>query len=324
MMSNNSFAQFVRGIFLPEMAHEVIEQPVFLWSTRIIDIVCVLIITFVFIYHLWTLLTFHQNKCNISLINKWPIFLNIITMIYIFTQLIVVLLLTVIMWSAIPITFNCNIIVYILTTAYHLSTGLFFGILITRLQVAFALSALKYSSLTINLLYIFVIFYIILTCIGTHFIIYGAWETKPIDWCHVHIKETYESALGVFIWILFDFIMSIILMYLFIRPFRQLSKNLNLDGNNYKQHNKFKNIYLKHAILTWISIMLSFIALLLYLMKHLTILIEIIAPINCICIILMHVRYKAIFNYFCGCCLEKMKTQSQMDVVANDEKKKIR
>eukprot|EP01084_Bolivina_argentea_P261979 442919_1 len=292
-----SILHTLRNVIEPEMAHDVIESSSFLWSTRIIDIISTAIIGLILFIHLYTITSYQFKQASRSMtqiseaIQSWTLALNSLTILFIMTQFILLLILTLNIWEVIPITFDCDIIVLVIVILYHLSKVFFYCILITRLQVAFYLSSLKYSNISIILLYIFVILYTIFVCFGTPFIIFGVWLHSPINWCHIHTHDTIYSSISIGIWIFLDVIISIILCYLFIRP---IKKVLKLSD---QKQTRFTSLYIKYALLTYISIILNLISLLLYLFDHLTILIEITAAINCICIILMHTSYQYIFKY---------------------------
>ena len=162
--------------------------------------------------------------------------------------------------------------------------------------MAFYLSSLKYNNITIVALYSFVIIYTIGVIVGTPFLIYGVWLTTPLNWCHIHTHSTLYSSISIGAWIILDVIISIILCYLFIRPIKEVLKAT-------QQNVKFIALYVKYALLTYISIFFNLSSLLVYLFKHLTIFIEVTAAINCICIILMHTRYDPVFDCFCGCII---------------------
>jgi len=264
-------------------------------------------------------------------LEAWTLGLNIITILYIIAQLTGMILLTLDIWEVLPITFSCDIIVFIMVWVYHLSNSLFYGILVTRLQVAFYLSSMKYSNCTIISLYTFIIIYTIFVCVGTPFLIYGQWLYDGVDgyadWCHIHTLTTTASSISIGIWILMDVIISIALCYLFIRPIKQVLKLTATSpgptgkGNQHPQ-GRFTVVYIKYATLTYISIILNMIGLLLYLFKHLTIVIEISAAINCICIVFMHAKYQPAFDFCCGwivnCCMRKKEKENDKQFEGKD------
>ena len=114
--------------------------------------------------------------------------LNVLTILFILSQFFLLLLLTLNIWEVFPVdgAFSCDIIVICMVTLYHLSKSIFYFILITRLEVAFYLSSLKYSNVTVILLYLFVVVYLIFICVGTPFVIWGKWLTTPVTW-YVHM-----------------------------------------------------------------------------------------------------------------------------------------
>ena len=330
-----TFIEIIQNVFTPEMAHDVIESQTFLWTTRIIDIISTTIITFILASHLYTIITYNrcrstnQPKTRRSIVSmsealeSWTLTLNLLTISYILLQFVLLIILTLNIWEVLPTTLNCDVIVFIMVTLYHLSKSIFYCILITRLQVAFLLSSMKYSTCTIISLYAFVVIYTIFVCVGTPFLIYGVWVEAPVNWCHIHTLNTTMVSISIGVWILMDVVISIILCYLFIRPIKQVLKlnaespNASHSGSrsNSLSQGRFTIVYIKYALLTYISIILNMVGLLLYLFKHLTIVIEVTAAINCICIIFMHAKYQPAFDFFCGwlvqCCIKRKARQQR-------------
>ena len=118
--------------------------------------------------------------------------------------------------------YNCDTIVVIMVSLYHLSKSCFYGVLIARLQVAFLMSALKYGTKTIWSMFGCVALYTAFVCIGSPFIVYGVWLDAPVSWCHVHIVEGGISPLCILVWIVMDVVASVVLCYMFIRPIKQV------------------------------------------------------------------------------------------------------
>eukprot|EP01083_Nonionella_stella_P034296 93866_1 len=128
------------------MAHDVIESPIFLWTTRIIDAISTLIIGFILCLHCYTIINFDRYRANRSAgksamslyeaLESWKKILNILTIFFILSQYILLFLLTLNIWEVIPTIVNCDIIVLLIVILYHLSKSIFYCILITRLQVA--------------------------------------------------------------------------------------------------------------------------------------------------------------------------------------------
>ena len=232
-----------------------------------------------------------------KIIGRWSMILHSLTLLFIIFSFIVILILTLNIWSIFPMSYSCDQIVYILCISFHCTKSIFYCILITRLQVAFGTSAYGYSNCQIYFLYSFVIIYTIFICIGTPFLIYGTWLNDPYNWCHVHIFENKGAyvPIGVLSWIIMDMLISIVLLYLFQKPIRTLLSNIT-------KNKKLANLMIKYTILTWMAIILSMLSLLLYLWKHITTLIEINLPFTCFFVILMHVKYDNVFRKLCGLC----------------------
>ena len=166
------------GVLKPEMAHDMIESPIFLWSTRIIDTVSTIIILFILGFHVITVFQ-SKPKYNPSIQRRSTIStLNMFTISYITSQFILLLILSLNIWEILLTNSDCNIIVIIIVTLYHLSKSLFYGISITRLHVAFNLSPLEYSTFTMTSLCVFTCVFTIFVCCGTPFIIFGVWLTE--------------------------------------------------------------------------------------------------------------------------------------------------
>ena len=220
-------------------------------------------------------------------------------MLFIIAQFILLLILSLNIWQLLPPNSNCNIIVIVIVTLYHLTKSLFYGISIARLKVAFESSLLEYNTCTINSMYVFVCLYSIFISVGTPFVIYGVWIEEPVTWCHVHVHVPIYCPISIGLWIFMDVVISGILCYLFIRPMKRI-----LHDDQVQDQGFFIHVYVKYTILTYISIILNMIGLLLYLFKHLTILIAITAAINCICIVLMYRKYQPIFDVLCGCVVK--------------------
>eukprot|EP00484_Ammonia_sp_Unknown_P017025 CAMPEP_0197044434 /NCGR_PEP_ID=MMETSP1384-20130603/20479_1 /TAXON_ID=29189 /ORGANISM="Ammonia sp." /LENGTH=215 /DNA_ID=CAMNT_0042475883 /DNA_START=712 /DNA_END=1359 /DNA_ORIENTATION=- len=92
-----------------------------------------------------------------------------------------------------------------------------------------------------------------------------------------------------------DMVLSLLLLFLFQKPIHTLLRNIN--GNE-----KLAQLMIKYSVLCWLSILCSLLSLLLYLWKHITTLIEIAIPLNCFLMVLMHIKYEAVFNRLCCCC----------------------
>merc|ERR1719464_84117 len=159
---------------------------------------------------------------------KWTSVLNLLTILLICFSLIVISLLTMnIWWGPNTQTADCDIIVLTLVTTFHLSKGTFYAILITRLQVAFGSSHLRYSRTTIWCLFAFVGLYTALIVVGSPMIVYGQNVRTPLsNWCHVHIIEDggLLSQMAVLLWIVMDMAISMTLLFLFQRPITHLLK----------------------------------------------------------------------------------------------------
>eukprot|EP00484_Ammonia_sp_Unknown_P024489 CAMPEP_0197024664 /NCGR_PEP_ID=MMETSP1384-20130603/5166_1 /TAXON_ID=29189 /ORGANISM="Ammonia sp." /LENGTH=395 /DNA_ID=CAMNT_0042453081 /DNA_START=51 /DNA_END=1238 /DNA_ORIENTATION=- len=317
------FLQALRNVVTPEMDHEVIESKSFEWSTRIIDILATLTIGCILCLHCWTIIRHHHSSKHrprglsasaYEIMESWTLALNSFTILYIVTQFILLLGLTFNIWQVLPVTLDCSVIVLVLVTLYHFSKSVFYAILITRLQVAFYLSSLKYSNHTIIALYVFVTVYCIFVCVGTPFLIYGVWVTHPVNWCHIHTRETLLASIAIALWICLDVLICVALCYLFLRPIKQISE-LTTHGNS-----RFNGMYIKYALLTYISIFLNMLSLLVYLFDHLTILIEITAAINCVCVVLMHAKYERLFKHCCGCLVKRCVKRLERKRKANEVK----
>ena len=193
--------------------------------------------------------------------SKWTIGLHILTILFIISSFLTILMLTLNIWSLFPITYSCDTIVIILCTAFHISKSIFYAILIVRLQVAYGASAYGYSDCQIGALFVFVAIYSLIVCAGSYFVVYGAWLTQPHLWCHVHITENGNEAIGVLVWIGMDVMISFLLLYLFQIPIRKLLQRSKVSR-------RLANLMIKYSILTWIAILLSMTSLLLYLWKQ--------------------------------------------------------
>jgi len=62
------------------------------------------------------------------------------------------------------------------------------------------------------------------------------------------------------------------------------------------------------------------LSLLVYLFDHLTILIEITAAINCVCVVLMHAKYERLFKHCCGCLVKRCVKRLERKRKANEVK----
>ena len=149
----------LEAVVVPEMAHDVIESSEFLWITRIVDIICLLIIAFIFIYHSYIIIKFKHKSIRdsrsksvfsrslSSALAKWTDTLNTLTLLYILSQFLMLLMLTLNIWQSIPTSWSCSMVVKIITALYHISKALFYYILITRLQVVHDLAPQIFSQL---------------------------------------------------------------------------------------------------------------------------------------------------------------------------------
>eukprot|EP01084_Bolivina_argentea_P271610 462212_1 len=331
------------------MAHDVIETRTFFWITRSLDIFCSSSILIMIFYHIFILYShrLERKKENDSItsvdrsrstrkrapstvdremIKKWSKILHFLTILFMCFSFITIFLLTLNIWSIFPLYYDCDTIVYVLCLAFHLSKSVFYFILIVRLQVAFGTSAFGYSRCQINSLFAFVGIYTIFVLVGTPFVVYGKWVTDPHNWCHIHISEgSMYISIGILVWIIMDMLISIWLLYLFQKPIRVLLSMINVDK-------KLADLMIKYSILSWASIILSIISMLLYLWKHITTLIEINVPITCLCVILMHIKYNNVYENCCYLCIQcfvrannkpekNIKIDTKAAVVSNNNEK---
>merc|ERR1711971_374768 len=83
------------------------------------------------------------------------------------------------------------------------------------------------------------------------------------------------------------------------------------------------NVAVKSAILSGISILCAVVSLVLYLWKHIATLIELNVPFSCFCVVLMHTRYKNVFDRACclctACCSRAMRSNSQLSSKRKNE-----
>jgi len=317
----------------PEMAHDVIETPSFFWSTRILDLLCAVLIFLLTANHAFVIYTHQQrlpgyareqssgeisrSRTSISLqqnkekqaAHRWAKISNALTLCFMTCSWATIMMLLLNIWSAFPVTYSCDIIVYVLCTVFHLTKSIFYAMLITRLQLAFGTSAYGYSKCEITALFSFVIAYGVLILVGTPFVIYGKWivdDDKGFNWCHVHINENggVWIPIGVLLWIILDVIISTLLLYMFLKPLRSLLRTIDTGSAKSKRTNKLGNLTVKYSILTWISIVVSMLSLLLYLWKHITTLIELNLLLSCVCVVLMHTSYENTFRNVCKLCTQ--------------------
>eukprot|EP01083_Nonionella_stella_P005670 16374_1 len=312
-MPLSSVVDLLRNVVTPEMDHSVIESVPFLWTTRVVDIVSTLIVGLLLCTHLYSMICTSDGAASQSTmrvvgsqLQKWTKILAMFSILFVLSQFILMLFLSFNIWAVLPTSLSCDTIVFSLVWIYHLSKSFFYCVFITRLQVAFRASSFKYSTCTIVSLYVFVVIYTIFVCIGTSFLIFGVWLHTPVAWCHIHTHDTTASSIAIAVWIVMDVVISVILCGLFMRPIKRV-----LQLSDDQPNSRFAALYIKYGLLTYISIILNLVSLLFYLFDHLTIMIEITAAVNSICIILMYARYQSIFNYFCGCivvcCMRKKK-----------------
>eukprot|EP00485_Elphidium_margaritaceum_P001830 CAMPEP_0202695174 /NCGR_PEP_ID=MMETSP1385-20130828/8834_1 /ASSEMBLY_ACC=CAM_ASM_000861 /TAXON_ID=933848 /ORGANISM="Elphidium margaritaceum" /LENGTH=250 /DNA_ID=CAMNT_0049351151 /DNA_START=241 /DNA_END=993 /DNA_ORIENTATION=+ len=157
-------------------------------------------------------------------------------------------------------------------------------------------------------MYAFVVAYTLLVGIGSSQFLYGKWLLFPQTWCHIHIIPTEAAEIAIGVWILMDMCMCIVLCFMFVRPLKRMLMDQPAEemvtavqpAYTDRLDYQLTAVYLKYAILTCISVFLNVVSMAVYLFKHLTILIEVVAVINCICIMLMHVKYAPVLTKLCG------------------------
>jgi len=246
-----------------------------------------------------------RSSSESSFARRWSLILNVCTVLFFMFSFLLLLLLTVNIWSfeGVARSVDCSVIVISMVTLYHLSKSMLYGVLIARLQVAFGLSALKYGASTICALFCAVAAYTVFVCLGSPFLVYGVWLRAPVSWCHAHVRrlEGGTSELCIVLWIAMDILASLTLCAMFIRPLKRIRRS---DCSAVQQ--RFTRLYLKSALLSSTSIVLTLLSLSLYLLFHLTILIEATAPINCLCALLIDTRYRALFDCLCARCMKRL------------------
>merc|ERR1712129_159647 len=93
--------------------------------------------------------------------------------------------------------------------------------------------------------------------------------------------------------------MGVILLYLFQKPLRQLLSNTHAGNAN----RRVTDLMIKYSILSWITIMMSMVSLLVYLWNHITLGIELNVPVSVICVMLLHTKYDGVYRKCCRPCI---------------------
>jgi len=309
------------SFWMPEMAHYIVLNPTFFWFTRIADTLSTIIILTILCYHCFVLFRHAENQrlsawnrgrtdsLHQRSIAKRSLTLSALTIGFIVFSLITIFMLMLNNWTPFPEEdYNCNLNVFVLCIAFHLSKALFYAVLIARLDAAFGGSAVGYSKRTILGLFAFVVLYTCLVLVGTPFVVEGSTYESNIPsadnpWCHVHIKENLGmmGQIGILVWIVMDMLISIILLYLFEHPITTLLRLFPDSGH--QNHIKYDDLVMKCMILCWVSIISSALALFLYLWRHIATLIELNLPFVCLCVVLMHIKYDDQFRCLCRPCI---------------------
>lgn len=118
--------------------------------------------------------------------------------------------------------------------------------------------------------------------------------------CNIQFNDLFLIAL-----VLYDCIVCIVNLILFIRPLCKISNNVNSEGHrNKKFKQKYKSLIRKNAILACISIITSFIVwIILGFITGIAIMLQSIdIVVSSVAILLLFSRNKWLYKILCGCC----------------------
>ena len=214
------------NFFAPEMRHDVIETPIFLWLARVINLcvmimVTILLIDFVYFKFIKDLITRRNESTNDARIrmakNKqmqsrggneiWYKIQVGVTWIFIFCSFFASLIECINIWSVVDDieNYDCQLIMTVYLIFYLTSKTSLYCIFILSAYICFYGSTFEYSKKFLISLLIIVVIFGAFVISSSDVAIEGVWVIEPVIWCHIHIRVCEFLILVFFVFCFFSF-----------------------------------------------------------------------------------------------------------------------
>ena len=192
--------------FAPEMRHDVIETPAFLWFTRVINLLVLIMVTIFlidFVYFKFIKDCMTQQDENENDVGKtknkqkqtrgneiWYKIQSGVIMIFIFCSFFASLIECTNIWSVVDDiqNYDCQTIMIVYLLFYLTSKTSLYCIFIISAYICFYGSAFEYSKTFLISCLIIVGIFGAFVITSSDFAIEGVWLVEPVTWCHIHIR----------------------------------------------------------------------------------------------------------------------------------------
>lgn len=199
------------------------------------------------------------------------------------------------LWSVLSPTntpwLSCSVMELILNATYQLCKLLIYLIFITRLELAFFGTEYAYDRRWILFLYGACILYYVISVYLQIITIESHWMYSPDTWCTIFFPEWLIAIIMIF-----DVLISLITLVMFIRPFRILLSKI--DG--FIKDNGFHHLMSKYIILSMITILSTLIGFLATWFGF-AILLGIDDLVNVTCVVLLTTIHDRDYRWLCNC-----------------------
>ena len=177
---------------------------------------------------------------------------------------------------------------------WHTTKNLMYYLFVSRIAIAFNDSVYQYSPMIIRGMFMVITIWWIFAIYGDIVHVYGEWMEEPNGgwWC-----ETYLASYGVPISFGVDIIISIICLYLFVRPLFLLLRESQCNDND-----MLLNCVIRYTLLTFIAVLSTAILCIIAIMTGIGDLIIFDSLINIICLLLMTSSYQRYYEIICKSC----------------------
>ena len=204
-------------------------------------------------------------------------------------------------------TNSCEITQILLALFWHYANIATYLIFLFRAQVAFKNSKYEWSNSVIYGTFIFIILFFITSTIGDFIEIRGKWQYDN-KYTNIYICNAMYAQWGIFVNAFFDSIVSLICLYLFVKPLRLLIESRRrvsgahekVSYENRERQIKLSNLTVKLSLLTFITISSTFFLFSFILFWGLGGFAALDGVINCVCLMLMEKFYSQYYNVFCA------------------------
>lgn len=238
-----------------------------------------------------------DNDRNIFLIGS-----KIATFLCLYFNLCFLLLLTLMFWQIglnkknLNDNFSCGILISGDTLSYHLAKVCMYFIIISRIEISFKNSIYARNKYVIKGLLVFLLIFMIACIIGDFTDIYGEWEyNNELD---VYYCNGYFALWGLWTTAVIDVCLSIICLYLFVKPLRSLINNAREQGNEGQLVNLTKRV----TVLSTIAMMTTNVALVFIIFSGFSSVVAVDSVVNSLCVILMNKMHHKLYYRLCWIC----------------------